>query len=304
MEEHKAKGPADLEDKMTDILLEWMSFRGSGRVNDLPADLFAGDSAHRVVESLAVLGHVEFVDNHVWRVAPPVLACLPVDGAPYDAVLCGTRTAEFLSRLRAACDEHGVEVVASRTGDQPELVRVSSPAQSVLSEVADGVGLILQRSAAFTLLACTPTAQDWPRTPCPMVSGRVDAVRRFSRSRLRWVSSTLVEARASQSGFFRIKRDWDSVSVLKVGRRDSAYIDDRVGRLIVAANMRVASWDAETRIFSVPKQLFPPRVIARALALCTGTSPYVDDASQRICFPGVPPDVLKMVLATTGLRLR
>ena len=288
---------------MTDILLEWMSFRGSGQVADLPPDLVGERSGRRMVESMAVLGHVEFVDRDAWRIAPPVLAGLPANGQSWDAVLCGARTSALRSRLGAACGRHGAEISMSRAADVPELIRISSPSCSALEAVAGEAGVLFQRDSAFTLLACIPSVKEWPRTPCPMVSGRVDTVRRFSRSRIGWTNSTLDEAAESRGGLFRIKRDWDWVSIIKMGTDKSAYIDDRAGRLVVAAKLKAALWDAELGTFSVPGQLFPPRVIARALSMCTGTPPYFDKENRRVCFSGVPPGVARLALEITGLRL-
>ena len=288
---------------MTDVLLEWMSFRGSGRVADIPPDLIGEGSARWVVEELAILGHVEFVESNSWRIAPPVLAGLPTNGKlAGEAVLCGARTAGVLSRLRAACGQHGVAVSLPPVSGGPAVIRVSSSRRSALKAAANEAGLGFQGNAAFTLLACTPAIREWPRKPCPMVSGRVETVRRFSRSKLRWVDSTLDEARESQRGFFRIMRDWDRVSIIKMEAEKSAYIDDRAGRLLVAAKLKAASWDPEEGTFSIPSQLNPPRVIARALAMCAGTLPYFDQTSKRISFESVPLEIVRLALGITGLR--
>lgn len=303
MAERKAAGSADLENALTDALLEWMSFRGSGRIVNLPRDLVGETSARRITEMMAVLGHVEFVDTDIWRVAPPVLAGLPANGQSWNAILCGARTSGLLTRLGTACERHGVDLARSRVADTPELIRISSPSCSALEAAAGEAEVIFQRDSAFTLLACTPSVKEWPRTSCPMVSGRVGTVRRFSRSKIRWVASSLEEAVESQGGLFRIQRDWDWVSVIKMSYDQSAYIDDRAGRLIVARNLKAAAWDAELGTFSVPGQLYPPRVIARALSMCSGTAPYFDKGSRRVCFSSVPLVVVRLVLEITGLRL-
>ena len=62
---------------MTDLLLEWMSFRGAGRTDDVPAELADGAAARRIVDDFAMLGHLELVNGAAWRIAPPVLAGLP-----------------------------------------------------------------------------------------------------------------------------------------------------------------------------------------------------------------------------------
>jgi hypothetical protein len=136
-----------------------------------------------------------------------------------------------------------------------------------------------------------------------MVEGRVETVRRFSRSRIGWVTSTVAEAAASKAGFFRIKRDWDWVSLLKTGVSDCAYIDDRAGRLLASAKMKVVSWKADSQILDLPGQLFPPQAIARALTLCTGFLPRYEVASRRISFANIPPEIVRLTLAITGLKL-
>ena len=303
MAERKAAGSANLENALTDSLLEWMSFRGLGRIANLPPDLVGEESGRRIVETMAVLGHVESADRDVWRVAPPVLAGLPANAQSWDAVLCGARTSGLLSRLGAACDRHGVGLRRSRVADAPEVIRISSFSCSALEAAAGEAEVIFQRDSAFTLLACTPSVEEWPRTPCPMVSGRVGTVRRFSRSNIRWVSSSLEEAVESQGGLFRIQRDWDWVSIIKMSADQSAYIDDRAGRLIVARKLKAAAWDAELGTFSVPGQLYPPRIIARALSMCSGTPPYFDKETRRVCFSNIPLGVVRLALEITGLRL-
>ena len=173
---------------MTDLLLEWMSFRGAGRTDDVPSDLTAGSSPHRVVGDLAMLGHLEPLGTTSWRIAPPVLAGLPSqDGGSSRAVLCGARTSGVLASLTAACQTASVEMTVTPIPGRPTSLRVTAPSKAALASVAAAARLAFQHDAAFTLLACTPLIRNWPRTPCAMVAGRVETVRRFSRSKVGWV---------------------------------------------------------------------------------------------------------------------
>ena len=131
----------------------------------------------------------------------------------------------------------------------------------------------------------------------------IKAIRRFSGSRIEWVNSSLAEAAAAPRGFFRIKRDWDWVSIIKFSQSDCAYIDDRAGRMSTARKLRCASWDAVSQTFGLPVRLYPPAAIARALTLCTGKLPLFDNVERRILFGGVGPAMLRLALAITGLRL-
>lgn len=289
---------------MTDRLLEWMSFRRSGRVGDIAADLANADAIRRAVDDLTTLGHIELLPRDDWKIAPPVLAALPGrPGGGASAVLCGARTPGVLASLASACASADVQLDTQAVAGRPAVIRVMAGSNSGLAAAASAAGIPLQHDAAFTLLACTPTIRDWPRTPCPMVAGRVETVRRFSRSRIDWVASTLAEATAARSGFFRIKRDWDWVSLLKTDMSECAYIDDRAGRLAAAAKLKAAAWTASSGTLGLPGQLYPPAPIARALTLCTGFLPQYDAPSRRISFSGVPPEILRLTLAITGLKL-
>jgi hypothetical protein len=287
---------------MSDLLLEWLSFRGKGRLNDLPAGLVQG-APRRILDDLSMLGHVEVPDTSSWQVTPPALAGLPLDDGEPSAILCGARTPAVTGRVASACGIVGARMTVAPVLNRPSRICVSAPSVRLLADAAEHAGIVFQNNAAYTLLACLPGIRDWPRQPCQMVAGRVETVRRFSGSRREWVESSLAEANAVRRGFFRIRRDWDWVSILKSGPTECAYIEDRVGRLLMASKLRLVSWDGVTRLFGMPIELFPPGLIARALALCTGTLPQFDRASRRIMFGGVDAAMQRLALAITELRL-
>jgi hypothetical protein len=279
-----------------------MSFKQLGDVQDLPAELAENFNPFRIVNDLSMLGHVEMVSPTSWQIAPPVLAALPGDASGHAAgILCGARTIGVMSKLGVACSETGASLHVTSLSTRPSVVLVRAATQQAFIDTAVRAGLPWQRDAALTLFVCLPTLHAWPRTACPMVAGRIDTVQRFSRSKLVWVESSLVDATHARTGLFRIKRDWDRVTILKSSETDCARIDDRAGRLIVATKRRVASWDSATKTLSVPLQLYPPTVVARALVLCSGGLPTY--TNRRVHFSGVTPAILGVALAITGLRL-
>ncbi len=288
---------------MSDLLLEWMSFRFESRLDELPSELIPGPP-RRMLDDLSMLGHIEMPSASSWRIAPPVLAGLPLhQGQEAAAILCGARTPGVMARVANGSNANGARMAVTPVPNRPSHVRIAAPSVAVLADVAAQVGIPLQHDAAYTLLACLPTIRDWPRRPCPMVAGRVETVRRFSGSRTEWVNSSLAEAAAAPRGFFRIKRDWDWVSILKSSQSECAYIDDRAGRMSTARKLRHASWDSVSQTFGLPVRLYPPPAIARALTLCTGELPQFDNVGRRILFAGVGPAMLRLALAITGLRL-
>jgi hypothetical protein len=287
---------------MSDQLLEWISFRGSGALDVLPAT-DKGVTSRRALGNLSLLGHLELKDK-AWRVAPPVLAALPIkDQQQAAAVLCGARTRGVLRRLNEASLSTGgvIEEIGQPAG--PTLIRVTSCSHEALVDTAALAGIRFQADAAYTLLACVPSIGRWPRQACQMTGGKIEMVRRFSGSRAQWLPSSLSEAQSAAKGFFKIKRDWDWVSIIKLGPDDCAYIDDLAGRMLAAAKRRHAAWNSDTRAFSLPGYLFPPNLIARALVLCSGMLPEFDRSSGRICFMGVNAEMLRLTLSITGLRL-
>jgi hypothetical protein len=288
---------------MSDGLLEWMSFRGEGRLDALPA-LHLPGPPRRVLGDLAALGHIELPTAQSWRIAPPVLACLaPHHDLEPASILCGARTPGVVERLERSCHATGAHMSSSAASGRPAVIRVSAASNAVLAETAAQAGLRLQPDAAYALLSCVPAMHSWPRQACRMVGGRVGIVRRFSGSRAEWIASTLNNAATAPRGLFRIQRDRDWVSILKTSVSDCAYIDDRVGRMLVAAKRQHLSWNQTSWAFSLPVSLFPPLLVARALVLCTGRLPASDRASGRISFAGVNPAMLRLVVAITGLRL-
>jgi len=284
---------------MTDTLLEWISFRRTGRMDDLPAERRGITSSN-----LSALGHIEVIGGSAWRVAPPTLACIPGDASiGFSAVLCGARTAGVVHKLHAACKNNGATVQNTAQDAGPSRILVSAPSIDALAKVAAYAGILFQPNAGYTLLACLPSVGAWPRRPCEMPDGKIGTVKRFSGREARWMPATLETVRTSAKGFFRVQRDWDWVSILKLGAMDCAYIDDRAGRLITAAKRRHASWTADSHKLSVPGTLFPPAYIARALVLCSGPLPDFDKGSARISFSNITPQMLRLALSITGLKL-
>ena len=236
------------------------------------------------------------------RIAPPALAGLPRE-AGFAAVLCGARTPAHLKSLDKASTAAAGRMSSVQQGTLAATVTVTAPSQEALADAVVRAGVPLQAEAGLRMLACTPSISDWPRTPCPMVEGRVDTVRRFSKSRMGWVASTLEEATGAGRGFFRIKRDWDWVSLIKSGPAGTALIDDRAGRLTTAAKCKVVRWTRDGGVLALPAQLYPPSIMARGLALCSGHLPSFDRDSMQISFTGIRPEHLRLILALTGLRL-
>jgi hypothetical protein len=287
---------------MSDLLIEWMSYRRYGRKDDLPQELLAGEPPARTLADLATLAHTDVAADGTWRIAPPVLAA-GEDQNGIRAVLCGARTPKLLERVRTSCRSAGADLAETAQEGRPSVFTVSAADGAQLTSIAAMAGIECQRDAAFTLLACLPAIPEWPRTPCPMVVGRVASVTRFSRSQRFWVPASLEQATQASRGFFRIRRDWDWVNLLKEGPDRQAQIDIYAGRLAAAQGAKAARWDPLSGSLHFPVALSPPTLIARGLALCTGRLPHRDRANRTLAFQEVPLRTARLAIALTGLRL-
>src|SRR3546814_16286586 len=87
----RAGAPPQEAALMTDRALEWLSYRRSGKIGDLPGELIGPASEPPFVDDAATLGPAPCTPPNARQIAPPVLSGLPrnarVAGAP-----CGART--------------------------------------------------------------------------------------------------------------------------------------------------------------------------------------------------------------------
>jgi hypothetical protein len=290
---------------MKDRLLEWMSYRSQGNAADLPPDLAVAEERRWLLEDMAVLGHIEVDFDGKWRIAPPTLADTSDEtDQTHAGVICGARTRGVTERLFSACELHGGSLESSAQADgRPDRVVVSAPTSQALSAIAASARMRRQRDAGFSILACLPAIRSWPRTPCPMVEGNVEDVSRFSKSELKWKSSSLDAARQAVRGLFRIKRDWTTVTLIKSGRDTQAQIDLHAGRLAAVAGAKRLHLDLQARTLRLPLALKPPILISRALTLCSGALPEIDWETRQLIYRDIPIKTARLAVSITGLRL-
>ena len=291
---------------MTDRLLEWISYRESGQRDDLPKDLLSSSNLFWMLEDLSLLAHIEIQQDGAWRVAPPAFAVIgnEADGGK-TAILCGARTQGVLGRLTRACELNDGDLKMIPQTDRPQCIIVEAGSASALFAIAEAAGISCQRDAGFTLLACLPTIRDWPRTPCLMVAGKVAEVRRFSKTDLHWIPSSLEEASQAVRGLFRIKREWDWITLIKNGKESQSQIDVYAGRLAAAAGAKKIHLNMSSRTFCIPLALKPPIIVSRALTLCSGILPKIDrmNGNRQLKFTNIPNRAARLAVAITGLRV-
>jgi len=149
-----------------DLVLEWLSFRGHGRLSDVASSVAAvmdspprtrAYAARAYLRRLEVLGHLDLQwSEGKWRIRPTVLTQLP--GSSAIALVIGKRTAELEGRLESEAVLHRVVPPTSRTvslGD-PGILLLEYDSEAELSDVATNAGAKFIPCAALDLAANLP----------------------------------------------------------------------------------------------------------------------------------------------------
>ena len=283
-------------------LLTWLSAKGSGTWSryraavdelqvpdhangeneDLHEDVPDSSSLpiHQILRlNLERLGHAEFFRKDFkngWRAVPPVLACASNQQEAV-GILCGARTDQLLARIEDASTD--LRITATNQKECPDRINIIADDQRQLQYVAESVGLHFQPEAARTLLAAVPPIDDLQLLkPAELPFGPDWEVKRFSSKTLGWASATADEARSASFGLFRFQMAFRPQYYLRL-RGKEYTIPVQVGKYIVLRKhrCRVVSWDADKQTLSVPVSCRPPLLVDRALTLCSGLIPRVEE---------------------------
>ena len=274
-----------------DHLLLWLSARGAGSwsqfraaveklhvqrqpnlEDDAEAERPGSDLPvyHEVRFTLQRLAHVEFRPGdagHAWRVVPPSLAFMPGRGAC--GLLCGARSVALLERLGEIAD-----LDVSDAEGMPQRVVVRGQSEADLAARARALGLHIQESAPVAILCAVPGVREtavWATAEVPGTPGWT--VHRFSPLELRWAAIQQDEVGRGSAGLFRFVLKHQRFYYLR-WRGGTYQVPVQVGKYAVMGRRQAAlSYDANTKILSVPAVCRPPLLIERALVLCSGILP-------------------------------
>lgn len=234
-----------------------------------------------ILRAFDSLGHCQVLsddDGLRIAVAPSSMVRLPTSANI--AVLCGSRSPETIDLVRNAASKCNVAVeVSLHLGDLsallPERVILRAPVNSNLDECASILGIALAATPpAYALASLSTTLHqiaaslEWKTVP-----------------ELNWSSADfdpehncftrVKEGRAS----FRLTRYLDPVrNLFRYYMWDSdkcAEIDLDWGRYLALhrSGFNVLYFDSTKHLLATPKSLPLPRLLARSVALCSGSSP-------------------------------
>jgi hypothetical protein len=273
---------------------------------------------------MEALGHCETSrENDRWsvRVAPTVLTRLPLSGSPL-AVLAGHRTPGTVVRLADVARNRGLvvemETQAAATPLVPTRVTVRSPDGASLASFAEALSIAYQSEPAAWLCA----------NASPNLDEYVANAAWATRQTLNWSHqffdpATLVfELETRAEATFVLRRYWHPVQVRPVYELRKADgtrvhdVDPDWARYCVlrATDTPVLAYDARRFILAVPSAAPPPRLLARALSLCSGFAPVATSTctitglgarhSEYRLYRSVPPEVAGLVGQKLGQPLR
>lgn len=239
------------------------------------------------------LAHVEFFAGGCkegWRIAPPTLAAHPVLGG-FRAVLCGARSPALRERVLRVGQELGCETLNSI--DVPEVIRFVATDISALSGVASQAGILFQPDAPLTILSCLP--------PCaPPLRGRSHSefpegarwrIREFDAVALSWRLTDRHHAQSAHTGLFEFQL-YDRWRYFLRWAGGTFEMPRAIALYALLRRKRgLLRYDAQAHKLSLPGSCRPPRLLERALVLCSGFPPSFDPTTVRLTYTDVPPDI-------------
>ncbi|MEG3973322.1 hypothetical protein QT970_01715 [Microcoleus sp. herbarium8] len=276
----------------------------------------------QVIRALDSLGHCDFnfsddrSKNKVYA-APPVLVRLPCAGFP-QAILAGARSPNTIQQLSDACQSAGdrinleIQEQASELALIPKRVAVQAEDVRELGAIASSIGIsFIETPSAWSLLHFAASIDDYLAT-----------LKWSNDSELSWKNQTFElsslqfktleetdnnirlgrynhPSRNTKSYYFwqdgictEIDLDWGKYAVLKALRRN------------------VLIYDKRTFIMAVPASANLPRLLERALTLCSGYAatyvkklPHDPQIQGFKLFSAIPPKIAEMTAAKLGQTL-
>lgn len=246
------------------------------------------------------LAHAEFFESdskYVWRVAPPILAAHSVPGC-VRVVLCGARSPALRERVLRAGRKLGCEMLDSYGA--PEVIRIVAPDIFVLSEAATQAGVYLQPDAPFAILSqlppCDPPSRGHAQSEFPEGSGW--RIRQFNVVALGWRTGDRQHAETAATGLFEFQLynrwryflRWKGAT-FELPRAVALYV-------LLRRHGGLLRYDALHRRLTLPGSCRPPRLVERALVLCSGLPPVFEPATGRLTYVDVPVNIAQL---TAGL---
>ena len=272
----------------------WQAFRRL--IDHSETERYKPDEALRNLRSL---GHLDVELEHRtarprrWSVPPAALA--QPSRTQARAFLTGRRDPRLLERLQTEAAALGAEVNATARDGQPVRWEVKAEHSGILSQVAAAAALPLHSDVPRRLLERLPTVRAvWAQQP--ELHLPADAkLERFTPASNRWLpfpEHTLL------AGAYRFEGRQTLHGIYADGgwRECGGLFAKYAGAAVTGDN--IMHYEAETQEFSCKFGARPPGLYERALILCSGELPRIEDG--RMVYREVPTEAAAWLIAKLG----
>jgi hypothetical protein len=291
-----------------ELLLQWVSERGSGSWNDFreafrwaEPDARTG-GAHSCMRALTTLAHVEIDwDSGAWAAAPAVVTLLPSAGG--HGLLAGARTGRLRALLEDGLDEvpHVFAFFREQEG-APDVCFIACDSEDDLSQLAIQLGIPFEHSVANRLASLLPSidAMLAERGSTPGVPDL--GVERFDVLADRWRP---VE-RDIEPGLYRYEHRGRELRWIDEERRPYR-VDFALGAYCELRRLQksdILHWmQAQVNgTLSVPLRAPLPVLHARAATMCSGVAPQRHAAVLR--YENVPRRIAEAIASSLDQQLQ
>lgn len=242
------------------------------------------------------LAHVEFFAaecENGWRVAPPTLATHSVSGG-VRGVLCGARSPALRERVARGAEKFKGQVLDAL--DVPDVIRIVGEDVAGLEELAARVGILFQADAPFAILThlppCDPPSR--MRSASEFPHGSDWTMHEFDAQKLAWCKIERREAQKVRFGVLRFLIHFQRPRYF-LRWKDSTFEMPRAVALYALLHRYrrdVLRYNRDAAALSIPAICRPPRLLERALVLCSGLPPVYADG--QLTYLELPPEVVRL----------
>jgi hypothetical protein len=177
--------------------------------------------------------------------------------------------------------------------DVPEVIRVVAPEASALAELAAQTNLNFQQDAPLAILShrppCDPPSR--ARSPSEFPQGADWIIHEFDATNLAWRKIERRETQTVRFGVLRFLIHFQRPRYFLRWKGATFEMPRAVALYVLLRRHRrdVLRYNREVAAISVPAICRPPRLLERALVLCSGLPPTYNDA--RVTYSDVPPEI-------------
>ncbi len=301
-------------------LLLWLSARQEGSwqqfrqaVEELhSSDEEAGSESdnefplhQRLRLNLERLAHVEFFAADCedgWRVAPPTLATHSVSNG-VRGVLCGARSPALRERVTRGPERFNGEIVDSL--DAPDVIRIVGEDASALADLAAQTGIRFQLDAPLAILLHLPPCDPpWQRrSPSEFPQGSEWSIHKLDTAKLSWRLIDRREAQAAHFSMLRFLIHFQRPRYFLRWKNNTFEMPRAIALYALLRRYRhdVLRYDPDSAVLRIPAICRPPRLLERALVLCSGLPPVY--ANGELTYTEIPPEVARLAAQLLRQRL-